>query len=433
FGTVVIDESQGFKSETSRRFLALASVRGAIDRLIELSGTPAPNGLLDLWSQVYLLDQGRTLGATKADYIARWFDPIRYVNDRPVTWVPKPGAEEEIHAAIAPLAISATNTTLALPEVSIEDVPVALPADLLDAYHDFKRALVLDIVTTAAATAQAELDADGDASNTQGPPAGSGLIDLEDRAAWVRQRVVRIVADSAGILTGKLMQFASGTMYTDPEDPSRPYEVLHSAKLEMTDYLVRNSGDSPVLVAYHYRSDVRELVRFLTRAGHRTEVFDGSREMVRRWNAREIAVMLLHPASAGHGLNLQHGGSRMIWYTLPFGLGHYMQTNGRLRRPGQTEPVTIHRLLATGTYDTRMPAILAAKQRLHDNLVSSVNATSAPPAPSTTSPDPINLVNAEVASGPDAPGTGDIEARALAAEIAEDLRESLETVLKEHT
>ncbi|KOT57063.1 MULTISPECIES: DEAD/DEAH box helicase [Streptomyces] len=348
FPTVIIDESQGFKSHDSQRFLALASVRPAMNRLIELTGTPSPNGLHDLWSQVYLLDQGQTLGQNITAYRNRWFTPKMVPGTTtPARWVPTANAEAEIHQAISHLVMSAQNTSLQLPALSIQDVNVTLPPDLLQAYKDFKRDLVLDIVQTCT-------DDDGK----------------------LTQSVESIVAANQAVLTSKLMQFASGTLYTaDPDDPTTKgrYEVIHDKKIEMTEYLVRNNGGEPVLIAYHFKSDKEQLLKRFRKASIDAQAFDGSRDMVRRWNAKQIPVMLLHPAAAGHGLNLQHGGSTMIWYTLPFSLEHYLQTNGRLFRTGQTEPVTIHRLIAKGTQDERMPSVLAGKQQVQDDLIEAVS------------------------------------------------------------
>ncbi|MBD0673954.1 DEAD/DEAH box helicase [Streptomyces sp. CBMA156] len=348
FQTVIIDESQGFKSHDSRRFLALASVRPAMTRLIELTGTPSPNGLHDLWSQVYLLDQGRTLGQNVTAFRDRWFTPKMVPGTTiPAKWIPTASAEAEIHEAISHLVMSAQNTSLQLPALSIQDVNVTLPPDLLRAYKDFKRDLVLDIVQTY--------------------NGGDGKL---------TQSVESIVAVNQGVLASKLMQFASGTLYTaDPDDPTTRgrYEVIHDKKIEMAEYLVRNNGGEPVLIAYHFKSDKEQLLTRLRKAGVDAQAFDGSRDMVRRWNAKEIPVMLLHPAAAGHGLNLQHGGSTMIWFTLPFSLEHYLQTNGRLFRTGQTKPVTIHRLIAKGTQDERMPSVLACKQQLQDDLIKAVS------------------------------------------------------------
>ncbi|MGW3973885.1 SNF2-related protein [Streptomyces ardesiacus] len=348
FPTVIIDESQGFKSHDSQRFQALATVRPAMSRLIELTGTPSPNGLHDLWSQVYLLDRGQTLGQNITAFRNRWFTPKMVPGmTTPAKWIPTANAEAEIHQAISHLVMSAQNTSLQLPAFSIQDVNVTLPPDLLQAYKDFKRDLVLDVVQT-----------------------------YTDDDGKLTQSVESIVAANQAVLTSKLMQFASGTLYTaDPDDPATKgrYEVIHDKKIEMTEYLVRNSGGEPVLIAYHFKSDKEQLLMRLRRAGIDAQAFDGSRDMVRRWNAKQIQVMLLHPAAAGHGLNLQHGGSTMIWYTLPFSLEHYLQTNGRLFRTGQTKPVTIHRLIAKGTQDERMPSVLAGKQQVQDDLIKAVS------------------------------------------------------------
>ncbi|WP_405749199.1 DEAD/DEAH box helicase [Streptomyces sp. NBC_01411] len=348
FQTVIIDESQGFKSHDSQRFLALTTVRPAMNRLIELTGTPSPNGLHDLWSQVYLLDQGQTLGQNITAYRDRWFTPKMVPGTTtPAKWIPTANAEAEIHQAISHLVMSAQNTSLQLPALTIQDVNVTLPPGLLQAYKDFKRDLVLDIVQT-----------------------------YTDDDGKLTQSVESIVAANQAVLTSKLMQFASGTLYTaDPDDPTTKgrYEVIHDKKIEMTEYLVRNNGGEPVLIAYHFKSDKEQLLTRLRKAGIDAQAFDGSRDMVRRWNAKQIPVMLLHPAAAGHGLNLQHGGSTMIWYTLPFSLEHYLQTNGRLYRTGQTKPVTIHRLISKGTQDERMPSVLACKQQVQDDLIQAVS------------------------------------------------------------
>ncbi|MEH0432195.1 DEAD/DEAH box helicase [Streptomyces turgidiscabies] len=348
FQTVIIDESQGFKSHNSQRFLALATVRPAMTRLIELTGTPSPNGLHDLWSQIYLLDQGQALGRDITQFRNRWFVPKMVPGTTtPAKWIPTANAEAEIHQAISHLVMSAQNTTLILPSLTIQDVNVTLPPDLLQAYKEFKRDLVLDIVRT-----------------------------YTDDDGKVTQSVESIIAENQAVLTSKLMQFASGTLYTaDPDDPATKgrYEVIHDKKLEMAEYLVRNNGGEPVLIAYHFKSDKEQLLTRLRKVGIDAQAFDGSRDMVRRWNAKQIPVMLLHPAAAGHGLNLQHGGSTMIWYTLPFSLEHYMQTNGRLHRPGQQRPVIIHRLIAKGTQDERMPSVLAGKQQVQDDLIQAVS------------------------------------------------------------
>lgn len=351
FQTVIIDESQAFKSHSSERFKALASVRPAMTRVIELTGTPSPNGLHDLWSQIYLLDQGEALGKNITEFRKRWFTPKMVPGTTtPAKWIPNLGAKEQIYDAIKHLVMSAENTTLNLPggKPDVQKQNVVLPPDLMQAYKEFKRDLVLDVVKT-----------------------------YQDEDGQLVKSVESIVAENQAVLTSKLMQFASGTLYTgDPDDPSTKgqYEVIHDKKAEMAEYLVRNNGNEPMLVAYHFRSDLEQLLKRFAKAGIDARAFDGSRAMVRQWNAKQIPVMLLHPAAAGHGLNLQHGGSSMIWYTLPFSLEHWLQTNGRLFRTGQTKPVTIHTLVTKGTQDERMPAVLAGKEAVQAELIQAVSA-----------------------------------------------------------
>lgn len=397
FQTVIIDESQGFKSHSSERFKALARMRPAITRLIQLTGTPSPNGLHDLWSQIYLLDQGEALGRNITEFRKRWFDPkMVFGTTIPSKWVPKPNAEKEIYQAISHLVMSAENTTIKLPPVSVQDVNVTLPPDLLDAYKDFRKSLVLDIVDEAAAR-QAGAAYDDWLKNSQDADAQgiraelSRLSGAAHDSAYQRfkadlidgfvtspsaQVVSTVVAENQAVLTSKLMQFGSGTLYTaDPDVPATKgrYQVIHDKKLEMAEYLVRNNGGGPVLIAYHFRSDREQLLARFRKARIDAQAFDKSRAMVRRWNDRKIPVMLLHPASAGHGLNLQRGGSTMIWYTLTHNLEHYLQTNGRLHRPGQLDPVVIYRLITRGTQDERIPSVLAGKEAVQDDLLEALS------------------------------------------------------------
>nr|WP_246486565.1 DEAD/DEAH box helicase [Kribbella qitaiheensis] len=397
FQTVIIDESQEFKSHSSNRFKALKTVRPAITRLIELTGTPAPNGLEDLWSQAYLLDQGRALGATITEYRERWFTPKMVPGTTtPAKWEPLPGAEQEIHQAIAHLVMSAQNTSANLPELTVEDVHVHMDPDVLTAYREFRRDLVIDIVDQAAFRAaeraydnwrRTSADADAHAIRAQlSTLTGDSLRTADDSFRKARihhflrdpdeQLVSTVVAENKAVLTSKLMQFASGTLYTaDPDDPSTAgrYEAIHDEKLHKAAQLIHGNAGAPVLVAYHFKSDKQRLLEHLNGAGLHTEAFNGSRTMTRRWNAKEIAVMLIHPASAGAGLNLQHGGSTLIWYTLPFSLKHYLQTNGRVYRTGQTRPVRILQLITAGTQDERMPVVLDAKRLTQDRLIRAVD------------------------------------------------------------
>lgn len=392
FRTVIIDESQGFKSHSSRRFQALKAIRPTVERFIELTGTPAANGLEGLWSQMYLLDGGEALGRNISTFRDRWFTPKMVPGtNTPAKWIPNPGAEAEIHRAIGHLVMSAENTELNLPGRTVEDVTVSLALDLMEDYKSFKRELVLDIVDDN--LLQAAREAFDQWLATPTPEAQvvraelSGLTgdDHEDVYQGHLKRfldanrmslVTTVVAQNEAVLSSKLLQFAGGTLYTsDPDDPSTKgrYEVVHTAKAEMAEYLIRNNGGSPVLLAYHFRSDKEQLLTRLKGAGIGAEEFDGSRRMVRRWNAGQVEVMLVHPASAGHGLNLQEGGHILIWYTVPFSLEHYLQTNKRLDRPGQARSVTIYRLLTKGTHDERMPGVLGEKKDTQDSLLKAVS------------------------------------------------------------
>lgn len=333
FFTVIFDESQGVKNPASERFKALATARTGMIRLIEMTGTPTPNGLLDLWSQVFLLDQGLALGTTMTAYKERYFRVTKYANNRPIKWEPLPGAEEEIYARVAHLVMSTKNTSITMPQATVEQVNVALTPDEMEAYKDFKDALVLDL-----------------ASANPGEP------------------IITVIAKNQAVLTNKLLQFASGTLYIDDK---HNYRVLHDHKIEMADYLIRNT-DSPMLVAYTFRSDRAEILSRLAAMGHDVRAFDGSRAMIKDWNAGNIPVMLLHPASAGPGLNLQEGGHTVLWYTPTDNLEHWIQLNGRVDRMGQKHPVTIYELVAKGTRDTRMPLNRERKAMVQDGLIDAV-------------------------------------------------------------
>lgn len=367
FTTVVIDESQTFKSP-GVRFEALASVAPAIIRLILLTGSPTPNGMLDLWTQMFLLDGGLALGGTFAEYQDRYFTPKKFINNRPINYEPRPGAEDEIHARVKHKVMSAQNTKIPKPPVQVDTIPVVLEKDILQAYKDFSKDLVLDLASP---------DPD-------------------------RPGHVTLTADNAAILYGKQLQFAAGAMYTDEE---HNFAVIHEDKLAMADYLIRNNGGSPVLVPYRFQSDKAQLLRYLGEAGHDVQAFTGARDMIAKWNAGKIPVMLLQPASAGHGLNLQDGGHTILWYSLPDSLEHYQQTNARLARMGQKYPVDIYQLVAKGTRDERMPDMLERKAAVQDRLLRAV----------TLDPIAAMALRAEAAA---------IEAQ-LAFHDQEDIREAL--------
>lgn len=321
FPTVVIDELQSFKSHSSMRFKALKSISSCITRFIGLTGTPTPNGLMDLWAEIFLMDNGKRLGKNITTYRNTFFNPGVIINGYPVNYFPKPDAEEEIYSRIKDLVISIKNAELQLPPVIYNTVPLYLSNKEWKAYDKFARTQVLSIGC---------LQDDG---------------------------TIYITAANAAVLQGKLSQFASGAIYTDD---SHNYELMHSHKLECCEYIINNT-DGPVLIAYHFKSDKQMLLDYLKAAKINVQAFDGSAQMIQDWNDRKIPVMLIQPASAGHGLNLQYGGHTLIWYTVPWSLEEYLQTNARLARQGQTETVTIHHLIMQNTIDARILSRLSQK------------------------------------------------------------------------
>lgn len=342
FPTVIIDELQSFKSYSSQRFKALKSVESQITRFIGLTGTPVPNGLMDLWPEIYLMDGGARLGRNITAYRDTFFNPGLTINGNVVSWRPKIGAEEEIYSRISDIVISVQNPNLKLPSVTYNDVYCYMTDEETAKYKAMAKESVIDIT-----------DASG-----------------EDTT---------IAAGNAAILSAKLSQMASGTLYITDEEtgtskPNSEYVVIHQRKLEQLKYIIDNTT-SPVLVAYHFKSDKDQILSYFTENGYDVRVFDGSPDMIHEWNNGNIPIMLLQPASAGHGINIQDGGHTLVWYTLPWSLEHYIQTNGRLNRQGQKHPVVIHHLLTYGTIDTRILSAINKKDMSERELLEAISAT----------------------------------------------------------
>lgn len=335
FQTVIVDESQTLKGHGGVRFKAMKKIAPATVRFIELTGTPTPNGLEDLWSQMYLLDGGLALGKNITEFRMKFFVPDLVMQGQVRKWKARPGAEEEIYERVRHKVMSAENTSIPMPNASIDEVPVHLDADMMEAYRDFTKEQVLDLASPDP----------------------------------LRPGTLTITADNAAILAGKQVQFASGTMYTDEH---HNFAVIHDAKLRKTDEIIKANGGSPVLIAYKFQSDRHQLINHLRAAGHDARAFDGSRGMISDWNAGKIPVMIIQPASAGHGLNLQDGGHTLIWYTLPDSLEQYLQTNARLHRMGQLHDVQIWVLITKGTRDEKLPINLERKQKVQDGLLTAV-------------------------------------------------------------
>lgn len=321
FDCVVIDELSSFKSHQSLRFKSLRKVLPRVDRIIGLTGTPSPNGMLDLWSQVYLLDGGKRLGKFIGAYRNKYFKEGRRNGHIVYDYVLREGAEQEIRDKISDICISMSKEDyLSLPKRIDRIVQVRI--DCLDKYKEFEREQVLTL---------------GD---------GSALT-----------------AANAAVVSGKLQQFASGAVY----DEDGKVHEFHTAKLEACKELIEASN-SPVLIAYAYRHERDRLVKEL-----------GARELlgaedVQAWNRGDVPVLIGHPASMGHGLNLQHGGHTIIWYGLTWSLELYMQLNARLDRQGQTKPVVVHHLVAKGTIDERVLKAIKGKKESQDGLLNAIKA-----------------------------------------------------------
>lgn len=314
FDTVVLDELSSFKSPNAMRFKALRKMRCRISRVIGLTGTPAPNGLIDLWSQIYLLDCGARLGKTIGSYRDTYFLPERTSGHIVYSYRLRPGADTAIYAKLADLCMSlCKEDRLHLPDRIYETVRLEPPKDLLARYRRF----VKDAVLSTAADGRGE-----------------------------------IVAGNAATLTGKLLQFASGAVYDD----SGAYTVLHDLKLDALSEMVEAAAGEPMLIFYAFRSDRDRILSAIPDAHVLSTAED-----IEKWNAGKIPVAIAHPASVGHGLNLQDGGHIIVWFGLTWSLELYQQANERLNRPGQKHVCRIYHLILGGTYEERVLRALAKK------------------------------------------------------------------------
>ena len=305
FPIVVIDELSSFKSAQAKRWKALRRVRGRIKRLIGLTGTPRPNGLEDLWPEVYLLDQGQRLGRTLGAFRAHYLVPEKMNGHIVYSYRPREGAEAEVYDRLGDICMSIRKEdVLSLPGQIYEDIELTAPPSLLKQYKQFERDRVLEC-----------LDEEGE-----------------------------VVAGTAAALTNKLLQFANGAIY----DMDGNVHELHSVKLDALEELLEEAGGDNVLVLYAYKHDRDRIRQRITcRELDKPEDIDA-------WNRGEIPVALAHPASIGHGLNLQDGGHIIVWYGLTWSLELYQQANERLNRPGQKNVCRVYHLILKGTHDSRV-------------------------------------------------------------------------------
>ena len=323
YDMVVIDELSSFKSYQAKRFKSLMKVRPLVKRIVGLTGTPSSNGLMDLWAEFKVLDMGKRLGRFITHYRDEFFQPDKRNGMQVFSYKPRPGAEDEIYRRISDITISMKSTDyLQMPECVMNEVQVTLSDKEREAYDTLRRDLVLTLK-----------DEEIDAAN-------------------------------AAALSGKLCQMANGAIYGEDKRAIH----LHDQKLDALEDLIEGANGKPVLVAYWYKHDLDRIQkRFAVREIKTSRDIDD-------WNAGTIPVGLIHPASAGHGLNLQAGGATLIWFGLTWSLELYQQTNARLWRQGQKETVVIHHIITRGTIDEKIMKALKSKEGTQSALIEALNA-----------------------------------------------------------
>lgn len=332
FDTVVIDESSSFKSHQAKRFKSLRSIRGHIDRLYELTGTPASNGYMDLWAQIFLLDGGQRLGRTITEYRNTYFIPASRNATTIFNYAPREGAAEQIRERIRDICISlSAEDYLELPDRIDNIRHIKLDAKAQKAYDEMEKQRILEF--------------------------GDTVLD----------------AGSAAVLSNKLLQLGNGAMYNQTEEGTREVVEIHDNKIEAFVELVEELNGKPALVFYNFQHDLDRLERALKKTKLRVRRLN-NREDIAAWNSAGVDILFAHPASVAYGLNLQDGGSDVIWFGLNWSLELYQQANARLHRQGQKHTVFIHHLVVSGSVDEDVMAALAAKGDCQAELLNALKA-----------------------------------------------------------
>lgn len=326
--TCIIDELSSFKSSKAKRFKALKKVRPYFKRIIGLTGTPAPNSLIDLWPQIYLLDGGERLGRTITGYRERYFVPGQSNGYVVYNYNLRPGAEDAIHQKISDICISMmAKDYLDLPERIDNKIMIDLPKKAKDQYKELEKELIIN-------------------------------LENED-----------ITAANSAVLTGKLLQMCNGAIYTEDKEVVE----VHDEKLNALMDIIEAANGKPVLIFYSFKHDLIRIMEMLKKNKLSGQELGGT-EDIKKWNNGEIPILLLHPASTGHGLNLQYGGNIVVWFGLTWSLELYQQANARLHRQGQKETVIIHHIIAKGTVDEDVMAALSNKEINQNTLLNAVKA-----------------------------------------------------------
>ncbi len=328
FDMVILDESSSFKNHQAKRFKAMKAIRPRINRLVELTGTPSPHGLTDLWAQVFLLDGGQRLGRTISVYREMYFVPDKRNRNIIYSYAPRDGAETEIYAQISDICVSMKSEDyLQLPDLIYEDIPVMLNKDARKAYDTMERDMLLEVENDEI-----------------------------------------ITAATAATLTGKLLQLCNGAVYS--EDGA--VQEIHGCKIEALLETIEQLNGQHVIVYYYFRHDVARILAALPKSLH-VRVYQGAKDQD-DWNAGLIDVLLAQPASCGYGLNLQQGGHHIIWFGLTWALEEYQQANKRLHRQGQPYPVIVHRLIVQGAQDEDVIKSLESKDGSQEELLAALKA-----------------------------------------------------------
>lgn len=323
FDMVVIDELSSFKSHAAKRFKSLLKVRPTVKRMVGLTGTPSSNGLMDLWAEFRILDMGQRLGRYITHYRNNFFVPDKRNQQMIFSYKPRAGAEDAIYRLISDITISMKSANfLKMPECIINEVHVALSGKEWSVYQALKEDMV---------------------------------VDLKDE---------EIDAVNAAVLSGKLLQMANGAVYNEEKDIIH----IHDRKLDALEDLIEGANGKPVLVAYWYNHDLQRIKERFSVREIKTS------QDIKDWNNSDIPVAVIHPASAGHGLNIQFGGSTIIWFGLTWSLELYQQTNARLWRQGQKSTVIIHHIIAKDTIDEDVMKALRKKEKIQSALIDSVKA-----------------------------------------------------------
>lgn len=324
FDMVVLDELSSFKNPKAKRFISLKNIRWQIRRVVGLTGTPAPNGLQDLWAQVYLLDQGKRLFPVYKAYEARYFDYNEYNRSLEM----KPGADDHIHEKIRDLCISMkAEDYLELPECIIDDIPVVLDPSAAKSYQQMEK---------------------------------QALLEINEET---------ITAGSAAVVTGKLLQLCNGAIYNEARDVI----PVHGCKIEAFMELLEQLNGKPALVFYNFQHDRDRLKVELAKTKLEVRELKTTDDQ-NAWNNRRVDILMAHPASAAYGLNLQKGGNHVIWFGLNWSLELYQQANKRLHRQGQGEVVIIHRLIVQGGVDEDVAEALENKSGMQERLMQALQA-----------------------------------------------------------